>query len=215
MESDKEFNAVQYLTDSKAPLNALKVGITVRPYRFDGHPNPKEAYNNYINSFKNFIQYLISKSYHPVLIAQTMGPSFNEDDNEAIKLIVSGFQKEELTVISDKTHNAKMVKKIYSKMDYVVGTRFHSVIFSLSSKVPSIAISYGGNKGKGIMNELNLSKFEIPIDKLNNSELLIRTFNSLVSSKDSYIKQIENKMIEYYEAREVLKAKIAEVINKK
>ncbi|AZV45334.1 hypothetical protein BAOM_4756 [Peribacillus asahii] len=211
MPSDESFDAKGYLKKLKVPFDKIKVGITVRPYRFDGHPNPEEAYAKYIKSFTEFIEYLIAKHYHPVLIAQTMGPSYNEDDNEAIKLIVSKLKEKHISVISDGSLNAKKIKKIYSCMNYVVGTRFHSVIFSLSSNVPSIAISYGGNKGKGIMEEMGLSEFEIPIEDLSEHSL-IETFKSMELNKDSYISQIERKMKEYLVAREELKKEIRRVL---
>jgi colanic acid/amylovoran biosynthesis protein len=212
LKSDTEFQPDNYLKNINMPTNAIKVGITVRPYRFDGHPNPKAAYSNYIKSFTDFIQYLINQNYHPVLIAQTMGPSFNEDDNEAIKLIVSKLRNNNVSVISDSELNAKKIKKVYESMDFVVGTRFHSVIFSITSRIPSIAISYGGNKGKGIMDELELSKYEIPIEELN-SDLLIKSYEALVSNKEDYIKQIDNKMVEYRNAREELKKKISNILS--
>jgi colanic acid/amylovoran biosynthesis protein len=52
-----------------------------------------------------------------------------------------------------------------------VGTRFHSVIFSLTSCVPSIAIGYGGNKAKGIMADFNMPDFTIPIEAVSAEKL--------------------------------------------
>lgn len=212
MQADNSFEANKYLEDLKVPSDRVKVGITVRPYRFDGHQNPIKAYENYIKSFVEFIEFLIQENYYPVLIAQTMGPSYNEDDNEAINLIVSHFKEDTISVVSDLNLNAKEIKKIYSCMNFVVGTRFHSVIFSLSSKVPSIAISYGGNKGKGIMEELSLSEYEIPIEEMN-TKALVQLFRQMELNKDEYIKKIEDKMEEYLKAREELKAKIKKVLS--
>lgn len=212
MQEDNNFDVNGYLIEKNIPLESKKVGITVRPYRFDGHSNPQEAYRNYINSFIEFIKYLLDSNYYPVLIAQTMGPSYNEDDNEAIKLISADFPSREIGIVSDMNLNAKEIKKIYSCMDYVVGTRFHSVIFSLSSKVPSIAISYGGNKGKGIMKELELSDYEIPIEEMN-LETLIEMFEKMHLNKETYILQIERKMKEYLIAREGLKEEIKHVLS--
>lgn len=213
MEPDHSFEVDNYLENKNILKYNKKVGITVRPYRFDGHPNPKKAYQNYIDSFVTFINYLTEKGYFPILIAQTMGPSYNEDDNEAINLIASQINdKGSFSIISDLALNAKEIKKIYASMDYVVGTRFHSVIFSLSSEVPSIAVSYGGNKGKGIMKELGLDDYEISIENLS-SDFLIEKFKSMEINKDKYITTLRIKMNEYLKLREQLKKEIKSYIH--
>lgn len=75
--------------------------------------------------------------------------------------------------IEDKELNCQDVEKIYSYYDFMIGTRFHSVIFSLNVGTPSIAIAYGGNKGKGIMEDLGNSDFSIDIDKLESDTLVL------------------------------------------
>ncbi|GKW45323.1 polysaccharide pyruvyl transferase family protein [Planococcus sp. NCCP-2050] len=207
LKEDPNFEVESYLRKFSIPKDRKKVGITVRPYRFDGHTNPHQAYENYINSFKEFINYLEKNNFHPILIAQTMGPSFNEDDNEAIKAILDGGIQNNVTVISDINLDASSIKKIYKSMDYVVGTRFHSVIFSISSGTPSIAISYGGNKGKGIMEELGLKEYEIEIEQLA-SERLIKVFNELLLNEESYKKIIRDKMKEYNKLRDDFKLEL-------
>lgn len=55
------------------------------------------------------------------------------------------------------------MKAIYSFYDYIIGTRFHSLIFSLSEHVPEIAISYDGYKSVGIMKDMKLDDYVIDI----------------------------------------------------
>ena len=85
------------------------------------------------------------------------------------------------------------MKKIYSELDYLAGTRFHSVIFSLASLVPSVAITYGGNKGDGIMQDFNLSEYAIPIDRIDGN-LLIGKFQSLIKNEDEVKKIIKESV---------------------
>lgn len=66
-------------------------------------------------------------------------------------------------------------------MDYTVGTRFHSVIFSLSEGVPALAIEYGGNKGAGILKDIGLAEYGIPIEEV--------SFNKL---KETFIRLTDN-----------------------
>ena len=46
-------------------------------------------------------------------------------------------------------------------LDYLVGTRFHSVIFALAARVPCIAIGYE-HKTRGIMRDLSLDGWVLP-----------------------------------------------------
>jgi colanic acid/amylovoran biosynthesis protein len=74
----------------------------------------------------------------------------------------------------------------------MVGTRFHSVIFSLNVGVPSIAIAYGGNKGKGIMNVLGNGDYSIDMDKVDD-EKLIRLFDSIENNRERYLSILREK----------------------
>ncbi|MFW6016293.1 MAG: polysaccharide pyruvyl transferase family protein, partial [bacterium] len=70
----------------------------------------------------------------------------------------------------------------YSLFDYIVGTRFHSVIFSLSNSIPGIAISYAGNKSYGIMHDIGLDEYVIDIREVSYN-LLKEKFDSLINNE--------------------------------
>ncbi|MNV68500.1 colanic acid biosynthesis protein [compost metagenome] len=74
-------------------------------------------------------------------------------------------------------------------MDFVIGTRFHSVIFSQIMGVPSIAIAYGGNKSRGIMRELDLEEFVVDIESIS-SDVLSSMMSNLEKNKDAYINNL-------------------------
>ncbi|MGB9618803.1 MAG: hypothetical protein ACPL7K_00145, partial [Armatimonadota bacterium] len=68
-------------------------------------------------------------------------------------------------------------------MDYLVGTRFHSVVFAQGLGIPSMAIAYGGNKANGIMGDMGLADYVVPIDKVT-EEQLCNMFDSLIEKSD-------------------------------
>lgn len=130
-------------------------------------------------------------------MAHTLGPSSHEDDRIAIKEVINELPmniRKKTSYIEDFNLTCKDIEKIYSYYDYMIGTRFHSVIFSLNVNVPSIAIAYGGNKGKGIMNVLGNGDFAIDMDKVFD-EILISIFDKLETSRDSYIANLMDKRI--------------------
>ena len=184
-----------YLTAHGVPVDRKKVVMTLRPYRFQGFENAEQLFTNYIQGFVNLVGYLVNKGYHVTFMAHTLGPSSHEDDRIAIKDVVNVLSeriKKSTSYIEDFELTCKDIEKIYSYYDYMVGTRFHSVIFSLNVGVPAIAIAYGGNKGKGIMNVLGNDDFSIDMDKVHDNNL-INMFDELESGRDAYLANLTEK----------------------
>ena len=172
------------------PLNDNIVAITVRPYRFYSYEKPEEKYFQYKQSFVEFIEYLTAKKYKVLLVVHTRAENDHENDERCIDEIVSMINKNEnVKKIKDDNLNCYDLKKLYGYCKYVVGTRFHSVIFSLEQQIPCIAITYGGNKGDGIMKDLNLSEYAIKIGELS-SKKLINTFDSMINNRNNITKKI-------------------------
>lgn len=190
-----ECNMIDYLRAKGIPMDKKKVVITLRPYRFQGFANPTKLFNNYINGVRTLVEYLVGKDYHVTFMAHTLGPSSHENDSLAINEVMRYLSKESLThitFIEDFDLNCRDIEKIYSYYDYMIGTRFHSVIFSLNVNVPSIAIAYGGNKSKGIMNILGNDEFSIDMDKILHDSL-VNMFIKIENNRDAYLRNLKQK----------------------
>lgn len=184
-----------YLSNKGVPLKQKKVVITLRPYRFQGFESATKLYDNYINGFVGFVQSLIEKEFHITFMAHTLGPSTHEDDRIAIKEVLNrlpnGMHKD-ISYIEDYDLDCRDVEKIYSYYDYMIGTRFHSVIFSLNVGVPAIAIAYGGNKSRGIMSVIGNGDFCIDMDKVQ-VHTLIEKFDELELCRETYLANLKDK----------------------
>lgn len=168
------------------------ISITVRPYRFYGYDNPIEKYTAYKNVFVQFTRYLNQKGFKPLFIVQTRAINDHENDEKCILEILNMIDdKESYDYIKDDNLNCYDLKYIYSKCKYVVGTRFHSVIFSMSSKIHGIAITYGGNKGEGIMKDVGLDEYAIKIGELT-FERLVDKFEKMLNNEKEINKKVEN-----------------------
>lgn len=170
--SEKSYE--KYLSSMGVPVDTpqTKVLITLRPYRFPNNRNPVQKYNSYIDSFAVFIDELISSGCHVTLFAHTLGPSAHENDTLAIQDVMCKVKNSaNLVHISDESLTCQEVEKIYSYYDCLIGTRFHSVIFALNVGVPVIAITYGGNKGAGIMKYYDMEDYMIPIELVTHEKL--------------------------------------------
>lgn len=201
-----------YLLEQQVPIGKKKcVAITLRPYRFDGKPNADELYDNYLNEIKKFINGLLSDNISVTLIAHTIGPSAHEDDTIPLLEIYNSLPKQEnLLYLNDRDLNSEDLEKIYSYYDLVVGTRFHSVIFALNVYTPAIAIAYGGNKAVGIMNDMDLSEFVVPIENPN-ADKLIELSYAAINNKEKYIAKIEKYKIKLENEKQLLVDKIKEI----
>ena len=173
------------------------VAITVRPYRFPGDKDGKRKFENYLEAFVDFAKYLKRNHFEPIFVDHTLSENYHESDIECIKTITSKLDKDSFTIISNKDLSCRELKYLYSKMFATVGTRFHSVIFSISSMVPSIAVTYGGNKGQGIMKDLGLCDYSIDMGNCS-SEQLISMFETLQNSYSQYL----NKLSELSDSKE-------------
>lgn len=153
------------LTDDKV------IGITVRPWRFPGHDNPKALYEKYIESIQALIRVTIEKGYKIALCNQSLGPNTHEDDRNAIELVYAGFEDDLRVVWINENLTCAQLKALYGSFYSFVGTRFHSVIFATTALVPSIAIAYGGNKALGIMADIGLDNLVIPIEDITEASI--------------------------------------------
>ncbi len=188
LESSKTQKAEEIIAKLNLSEEENAVAITVRPYRFPESSNPKQKYDEYLKAMVGFIDWLKDNGYRPILVEHTHSSNEHENDGKCISQIVD-ISERKIEVLSDIDLNCRELKHIYSKFQYIVGTRFHSVIFSLSENVPGIALSYSGNKSTGIMNDIGLGDFVLNANDLN-SETLIETFKKLTVGKDEYKKTI-------------------------
>ena len=148
------------------------VALTMRPYRFPASEHPQEDYIQYKETLARFVVGLNQQGFYPVIMEHTHSESEHERDMSCIEDVVKLLGDScEYSVYSDLSLTCRQLKCVYSRFAYIIGTRFHSVIFSLASRVPAIAITYGGNKGQGIMRDMGIEKYCIDIDALNIDKL--------------------------------------------
>lgn len=176
-----------------------KVAITMRPYRFPEYSDGEERYKNYINEMYLTCKELIRKGYFPIFVAHTLGPSAHEDDRIALngvikKLRTDGISESDYLYYDKPEMNCFDITDFYAQVDYIIGTRFHSVIFAMTSLTPSIAISYSGHKTTGIMEDIGLKKYVINIGEVESKELLSK-FSMLVKETDN----IKSKLTNYFD----------------
>lgn len=192
LESGDQQEALQILHQYNLDPKDKIVGITIRPWRFPGLANPEQLYKKYIDSVSSLTQHILDQGYKVALCNQSLGPNSHEDDRNAIKDLMINVQHDNLIWINENL-SCDILKAVYSNFYFFVGTRFHSIIFSLTSQVPSIAIGYGGNKAKGIMGDFNLDEYVIQIQDVN-PKMLLDMFDRAIVNYDQIKQQLAQSL---------------------
>ena len=195
LEPDDSFDAKEELKAKGIPVGDKKcVAITARPYRFTGYDHAENLYQAYKKSLVLTAEWLSDHSFIPVFVEHVYDENSHENDMTCISDIVSELKKDcHYSIYSNRSLTCAQMKKIYGEFDYIIGTRFHSIIFSLAQGVPAIAITYGGNKGDGIMNDLGLEKYAIPISSVTD-KILIEKFSAIAAEYDQIKSSIQEKI---------------------
>jgi colanic acid/amylovoran biosynthesis protein len=137
-------------------------------------------------------KHLLSKGYKVALCNQSLGPNSHEDDRNAIRDLLEKVQDPNIIWINENL-SCDILKAVYSNFYFFIGTRFHSIIFSLTSLVPSIAIGYGGNKALGIMGDFSLDDYVVQIQDVK-PDILINMFDKAISEYDHIKTQLNKSM---------------------
>lgn len=158
------------------------VGFTMRPWRFPGHPDPAGAYDSYISAMAQLVRHVHQRGYQPVFFAHVQGPGLHETDRIALDDCQKQLSDIPIAII-DGPYNCCQMRAMYSHLGYMVGTRFHSCIFAISESVPTLALSYQGNKAPGIMREIGLERFAVDIAAVS-VEVLHQLFDELSARRE-------------------------------
>jgi colanic acid/amylovoran biosynthesis protein len=165
----------------------------------------KAGRDAYERAHANLIDHIAEHypSIRPVFVPQCTFPYADDDDRTVAKKIV-GLSKTKRAFIIDTDLDYQQVKLSYRGAAFVVGTRFHSMVFGLAYGVPGVAIEYE-HKTRGIMRELGLEEWVIPIGEIT-PERLIALFDRMLRGESAYRRHLVEIMPAYQaEANKVVK----------
>ncbi len=168
------------------------IGVTTRNWLT---PKKQETYEQSIAEFSDYC----IKKYDAtiVFIPQVTVENHQDDDRESNKRAFERMQYKNKAYLIEKKYDHQTIKALYGSLDYLIGTRFHSVIFALTSYVPSIAVEYE-YKTRGIMTDLGLEAWVISMQDVH-TQTLITLFESLMKEKNHYINQLKTVLPAYIE----------------
>jgi len=165
---DLAFNPyIKGIKVNNSPSNIIKqknllkikgsIGITVRQLNFTSN-----SQDEYLLAISKLCEDLIESGEKITIFPHVIGPIYFEDDRQPSKKLYSSLANrypDSVFLFNDK-YDALELAYYYSLLKIMIGTRFHSVIFSLREKVPAFAISYNGPKAD-IMNLFGMKEYMI------------------------------------------------------
>lgn len=184
--------------------NEFNVGFTIVDHAFKYIENEEEKLRKiqtYKESLVSTINYLVNEHkanvyIFPQVIAGNSHLGHNDVriSREIESICHSQGLKDKVRYVYDD-FNPMQLRDMYSKMGVFIGTRLHSVIFSLSQNVPCINISYHGTKSQGILKSIRgFDQFVISIDDIT-PESLSDMVNKLIENKDKLKSNLESENV--------------------
>lgn len=169
----------------------ILVGLTARQWL---SPSEQDLYERRLAQLVDYIEKDAQRQV--VLIPQVISSLAGEDDRYVNRRIAKHCAGRQPILIED-IHDYRELADLYRQLDFMVGMRFHSVIFALTHFVPSIAIEYH-HKAAGIMADLSLTDWVVPVDALERGKLEA-LFEELVANRRRYIAHLRAELPEYIE----------------
>lgn len=138
-----------------------------------------------ISFYLNIIDIILENypSIKIVMLPQTFNyKTYKGDDINLFKEIAQIKNDKRIIVISDK-YNSDIQQAIIAKSKFLIGARYHSVVFAINNNIPFISLSYE-HKMTGLLETLDKSDCSIDIS---------RTFSSKIETENT-LKNIQEKL---------------------
>ena len=171
--------------------------ITARYWNFPGCDpyRVSQAYDKYLSALAEIGDYLTKRKYvdKVVLVVHNDGKHNElEDDLKPINAVLERINQQDRVVLIDEDLSPSMQSGLYGGARLMIGTRLHSVIFSLVGGAPAIAISYT-HKVDGIMKMLGLENYVLNIKSMEISKA-VDMIQNLIAEEAHLMGKVKSKI---------------------
>jgi colanic acid/amylovoran biosynthesis protein len=182
------------------------VGLTVRRCL----PAAQQA--RYEAELAAFVDLVHEVPGHRVVIFPQATAADQRDDDRIASRAVAGLRRGSTQpILLDTEADYRSVAAFIADLDYLVGTRFHSVIFALAARVPCIAVGYE-HKTPGIMRDLSLDGWVLPAKELSAAGLY-GLFGKLQRHRSDYRAHLDHVIPLYVERGRAITDALARAYN--
>lgn len=181
--------------------NSFNVGYTLVDHDFKYIASKLELdtkVSSYKNSIVDSMKYLIDNYNAMIYIFPQVQADISFTGHNDMKIsqeiqeVFKNTKYEKRVQFYNKSWTPIELRNLYSLMNIFIGTRLHSVIFSLSVGTPAINIAYHGTKSQGILASISgYGKYVVNINTID-SEDFISLINDLIANKDKIKNQLND-----------------------
>jgi colanic acid/amylovoran biosynthesis protein len=170
------------------------IGITVLDWEARTRRTGDQA--SYEDAIRGLVRRLSSTlDAQTILFTQADGPSLPEDDRPVMRRIAGPLSDVRRLVMIESMPTAKALMSAYGHLDFLVGTRMHSGIFSAVAGTPFLAIGYL-DKAQGTFGMMGLESQVQPIDALGNDALGM-AFDRSWAARAEIRRRIQGRMAQH------------------
>jgi len=171
------------------PADKLLVGVTVRAWL------KGDAQAKYEQAVANALDAVVETSNAHVVFIPQVTAAKGDDDRVVSRRVCELMRHDKAATLIEDAPDHYRIKAMYDNLDVLLGTRFHSVIFSLTSFVPVLAIEYE-HKTSGIMHDLLLDAWVLKFENVAAPQLT-KLLQKLVGERTAYRERLRKRLPPY------------------
>lgn len=133
------------------------------------HPHFKNMdKDNLDNLYLKIIKYFLEKKINVVLLPQLFG---SQNDIQYFEKLVKVLNNTNGVFIASETMSSDVQQLIIRNAKFLVGSRYHSIVFSIRNNTPFLSLSYE-HKMENMLTKLNLGRYNVSlIENMDNGVL--------------------------------------------
>ena len=129
--------------------------------------------NKYVQLLVKIANYCIDDLEASVLLLpnQIKVPGKTDQDDRFLCGIIASLVKQNNCCFTIRNyHQSEILKSVLSHLDLLIASRFHSLVFALSSKIPVVALGWS-HKYSGLLAPFGLSKYVCQHDQIDQTDV--------------------------------------------
>lgn len=176
--------------EKKTSAKATKIGVTALPYFHDSYwpTRDDEKYNGYIEGMAANLDNILDKEPNgTVQFFSTKHPY----DTNTTKDIRQLMKHKERANVYDELLTHQEIMSLIAEQDLVIGTRLHSLILSIVTKTPIIAVGYH-DKVRDVMEAVHCKESTLTISEVSKDhQCILPIYEALNNNWESTLEKFD------------------------
>jgi len=144
-------------------IKERKYVVVVPNDLYSWHPCYRNLSKKYLdNIYLSIINLFTSKGLNVVLLPQLFGI---QNDSRYFERLCLQLPNKKNVCIIPADYNCDMQQAVVNKAEFLVGARYHSIVFAIRGNTPFIALSYE-HKAKHMLSLLSLDRYAVDLEQV-------------------------------------------------